>query len=101
MKRLVVLAVLGLILTPAAHGQSAERQCGPRDDVIELLADRYGEARQAMGLAANNAVVELFANPDTGTWTITGTLASGVTCLIASGEAYQPVAESLAPGEGT
>ena len=37
----------------------------------------------------NNAVVEVFASSDTGTWTITVTNASGVTCLVASGQAFE------------
>lgn len=82
-----------------SHAQPGH-QCGPYDAVVALLADHYGESRQAMGLAANNAVVELFANAETGTWTITGTTASGMTCLIASGEAYEALAERLIPGQG-
>lgn len=101
MIRPVALAVsLALTLPTVAAAQSA-RQCGPRDAVVEQLENRFSESRQAMGLAANNAVVELYANPATGTWTITATMASGLTCLIASGEAYQALAETLTPGEGT
>ncbi|TCO72060.1 hypothetical protein [Rhodovulum euryhalinum] len=99
MQRHLALATLILALPGPAPAESP-RQCGPREAVIALLADRYGESRQAMGLAANNAVVELFANAETGSWTITGTMASGTTCLIASGEAYQALAETLIPGEG-
>jgi len=63
-----------------------------------LLADRFGESRQSIGLAANNAVVEVFANLDTGTWTVTVTIAGGATCLLASGEAFQVLGESLPAG---
>ncbi|TCP39955.1 hypothetical protein [Rhodovulum marinum] len=100
MTRPLALAALCLALPALAQAQTA-RQCAPRDDVVALLADQYGEARQAMGLAANNVVVELFANADSGSWTITGTTATGLTCLIASGEAYQALAEKLLPGQGT
>lgn len=75
------------------QNQAIGRQCGPRDGILGQLRNRYGESRQAMGLAGNNAVVEIFANTRTGTWTVTGTFADGLTCLIASGEAYDPVAE--------
>ncbi|MGC9418685.1 MAG: hypothetical protein ACP5EN_06885 [Rhodovulum sp.] len=100
MTRRLALAALCLALPALAQAQTA-RQCAAREDVVALLADRYGESRQAMGLAANNAVVELYANPESGSWTITGTTAAGVTCLIASGEAYQALAETLVPGQGT
>lgn len=100
MTRPLALAALLLALPGLAQAQDP-RQCGPRDAVVALLADRYGESRQALGLAANNAMVELFANAESGTWTITGTTASGTTCLIASGEAFQPLDETLVPGKGT
>ncbi|SIO41061.1 hypothetical protein SAMN05444722_1965 [Rhodovulum sp. ES.010] len=101
MPRRLALSLAAIILTaPALAPAQTARQCGPRGAVLDILAERYGESRQAAGLAANNAVVELFANLQTGTWTITGTTPAGVTCLIASGEAYEALAESLIPGEG-
>ncbi|MBC7141584.1 MAG: hypothetical protein H5U18_05445 [Rhodobacteraceae bacterium] len=91
----------GLIL--ATHHAFAETppQCAARDAVIEQLASRYGESRHGIGLAANNAVMELFASDETGTWTITVTMASGLTCLVASGENFETLAEVLpATGKG-
>lgn len=86
-----------LSLTPAA---AETRNCAPRDAVVERLADRYGETRQSIGLGANNAMVEVFASEETGTWTITVTSPSGVSCLVASGQAYETIAEALpAPGD--
>ncbi|WP_371037393.1 MULTISPECIES: hypothetical protein [unclassified Rhodosalinus] len=61
--------------------------CGPRDAMLEELARGWGESRRAAGLASG-ALVELFANPDTGSWTLTATTAAGRTCLLASGEAF-------------
>lgn len=100
MKRCAAIIALALVPPGTADAQSAS-QCGPREAVLTQLERRYGEARQALGLSANNAVVELYANTETGTWTIVGTFASGATCLIASGEAYQALAESLIPGDDT
>lgn len=65
-------------------------QCAPRKTVLERLNNHYGETLQVSGLGANDAVVELFAAPGTGTWTITVTLPNGMTCLVASGESYEP-----------
>jgi hypothetical protein len=77
-----------------AQAHSA-RNCGPRDLVIEKLASGYGETRQSIGLGQNNAIVELFAARTTGTWTITVTTPDGVTCLVASGDAFETLAETL------
>jgi hypothetical protein len=75
---------LALRAAPAA----AQTQCAPRDDVVSYLASEYGETMQSMGLA-RDAVVVVFANRTTGTWTITRTDAHGVTCLMASGARWE------------
>ncbi|MCH2163181.1 MAG: hypothetical protein MK098_00785 [Marinovum sp.] len=76
------------------------RNCAPRDAVIERLAGKYGETRQSIGLGANNEVIEVFASVETGSWTITTTTAQGLTCLVASGQAYETLASVLpAPGD--
>jgi len=76
-----------------------QRNCGPRELVVNRLAEGYGETRQSMGLGANNAVIEVFASEESGTWTITVTSANGMTCLIASGQAFEELAEAL-PAKG-
>jgi hypothetical protein len=54
-----------------------------------------------MGLGANNMVVEVFASGTSGSWTITVTGSDGVTCLVASGQAYEATAETEPkPGKG-
>jgi hypothetical protein len=83
---------LGSTLDAAAQGN---RNCAPRDAVVERLAEGYGETRQSMGLGANNAVVEVFASEETGTWTITVTMPNGLTCLVASGQSFETLAEAL------
>ncbi|EIE48872.1 hypothetical protein AL036_00360 [Salipiger aestuarii] len=69
--------------------------CAPRDQVVEKLARTYGETRQSIGLGSNNAVMEVFASDTTGTWTITVTTTAGMTCLVASGQAFEALAEAL------
>ena len=78
----------------------AQANCAPRDIVVERLAEQYGESRQSIGLGHNNAVMELFASHDTGTWTITVTTVNGLTCLVASGQAFEAVMEAL-PAQGS
>ena len=76
-----------------AHPQGAN--CGARAAVVERLTTKYQETRQSIGLGANNSVVEVFGNDQTGTWTITVTMPNGMTCLVASGEAFEVLAEVL------
>ncbi|WP_443069351.1 hypothetical protein [Sulfitobacter sp. EhC04] len=90
-------AVAYLTATTDVAAQS-RRNCGPRDVVVTRLAEGYGETRQSIGLGANNAVVEVFASDETGSWTITVTVPGGMTCLVASGQAFEQVAEALPAG---
>ena len=98
---LAALTAAAALLAATTSDVAAQntRNCGPRDVVVNRLAEGYGETRQSIGLGANNAVVEVFASDDTGTWTITVTNPSGVTCLVASGQAFEELAEVL-PAKG-
>ncbi|MEO9575156.1 MAG: hypothetical protein ABJ263_07275 [Tateyamaria sp.] len=95
---LVMAATLNLVTTGMAAAQQS-RNCGPRELVVNRLAEGFGETRQSMGLGANNAVIEVFASEEAGTWTITVTSPNGVTCLVASGQAFEELAEAL-PAKG-
>ena len=90
-------AAAALILAMTTDVAAQGRNCGPRDAVVTRLADGYGETRQSMGLGANNAVIEVFASDETGSWTITVTRANGLTCLVASGQGFEQLAEVLPP----
>ncbi|WP_300550994.1 hypothetical protein [Roseovarius sp.] len=97
-KRLLTGAISALLfLNGPALAQSAT--CAPRDTVVERLASSYGETRQSMGLGANNVVIEIFASARSGSWTITETGTDGITCLVASGRAFEAIAAPLpSPG---
>jgi hypothetical protein len=84
----------------AQQAVAQTRNCAVREVIVSRLADRYGESRQGIGLGQDNSVIEVFASAETGTWTILVTLPSGVACLVASGEAWERLAEAPLPGEG-
>lgn len=79
----------------AATAQS--NNCAPRDHVIDRLSERFGEARQSIGVTSGNRVVEMYASPETGTWTITMTLPTGITCIIGAGQAWERLDEEATP----
>lgn len=95
---LTAAAAVFIASTPQASAQS-QRNCGPRAAVVKQLADGYGETRQSIGLGSNNAMVEVFASTQTGSWTILVTTPSGVSCLVASGQSFEQVVEAL-PAKG-
>ncbi|GAW34336.1 hypothetical protein RA2_01384 [Roseovarius sp. A-2] len=91
-KRLVPAFALALI---AGGAQAQPGTCAPRDVVVDRLANAYGETRQSMGLGGQGAVMEVFASQTSGSWTITVTSPDGLTCLIASGQAFEAMADHL------
>jgi hypothetical protein len=98
MKRTLFLMSFGIgaaLLTANPTGAQTGN-CADHAQVVERLAERYGESRQSIGLGGDNAVVEVFASMDTGSWTITVTQPGGPTCLVAAGQAYQYLNEPLA-----
>ncbi|MGL5011386.1 MAG: hypothetical protein ACRC6I_16015 [Paracoccaceae bacterium] len=88
------LGFAGLILATHA-GFAQNQQCAPRDALVAHLTEKYGETRQGMGLAGPETMMELYASAETGTWTITMTLANGTMCMVASGQGYEKLAEEL------
>ncbi|WP_282076841.1 hypothetical protein [Epibacterium ulvae] len=90
----LLIAGAGLLLsTQIAGAQNAGRNCAPRDVVVKRLSEKYGESRQSIGIGQQGVVMETFASSDTGTWTITVTTPTGLTCLVASGQSYEKLAE--------
>lgn len=92
---LAALAAAFCVVLAGQASAQARNNCGPRAVVVEKLAEGYGETRQSMGIGSNNVMVEVFASAETGSWTILVTQPTGVSCLVASGQAYEQVAEAL------
>ena len=68
---------------------AAQPNCATHDVVLERLADGWGERVVAMGLSSTESLVEIWANIDTGSWSVTVTMPAGPTCLVASGQGFE------------
>ncbi|MBA4224301.1 MAG: hypothetical protein C0458_26545 [Methylobacterium sp.] len=66
--------------------------CAERGMATTQLHDLYGERRIGYGLAANGSVIELFVSPN-GSFTLFATLPDGISCLIATGQSWEPPPE--------
>ncbi|WP_282120109.1 hypothetical protein [Ruegeria atlantica] len=97
MHKTLLKMTMGLGIMVLAAQQAHARNCAPRDEVIKRLTETYGETRQGIGIARQGAVMELYASDQSGSWTITVTLPDGMTCLVASGQAYEMIADALPP----
>lgn len=81
------LILAALFATTASAQQQVP--CGPRAEAIANLESKYGEVRQSAGLSARGALIEVYANDETGTWTIAASLPDGRMCLLDAGESFR------------
>ena len=95
MKMMFAMSFGFAALILATQNAFAAPNCGERSFILNELAGKYRETRRAMGLAANNTMMEMFASTEAGTWTLTVTMPDGTTCMIASGTGFEEVAEAL------
>jgi hypothetical protein len=84
---LAALAALTAIGTFPASAQSA---CGPREQLVKILADQYKEDPVGMGLSQPGQVLEVFASSN-GSWTMVMTMPDGKACMIAAGDNWEMV----------
>ncbi len=97
MMTLGLLVSLGAIGAIGAAGPALAENpvCGMRETVVARLKADYGETRQAIGLASEAQVLEIFASDETGSWTVTVTRPDGTTCLMAAGKHFEAIGEEL------
>ena len=89
-------AIIAALVATSATAQNT-RPCFQREALIETLAAKYGEARQVVALDGQGRLIEIFANVKTGSWTLTVSLPSGLTCMMRSGLSFERVSEALPP----
>lgn len=92
--------IIALFVTPASSQEA--QLCGLRDEVLAKVASTYEEVLQGGGLAADGnkqltSAVEMYANEETGTWTLLRMTPDGMACLVAYGQFWSAAA---APKKG-
>ena len=86
------LLALGLMPSAALAQPAATDQRPPCADYREVqrqLAAGYGEAPVAAGLRSNGELLQVFASPESGTWTIVSTTPQGTACVLAAGRHWE------------
>lgn len=87
------LVLFAFCAVPAFPLSAQPLQCASRAKMLDMLA-ADAQMPQSVGLAGQ-AVMELFAGPDSAQWTITVTLPDGRTCLLARGTAFESLFEKV------
>lgn len=92
-----LLITLGAMIALNASIATAQiSRCAPREIVVARLAEKFGETRRSAGLSGQS-MFETFASDENGTWTIIETYVNGLSCIRASGQAFEQLAEALPP----
>lgn len=81
LRALIFAAAFWVVLTTTLLAQS---MCAPRATVADRLKALYGEQHQ-ITLVTATALVELWVNMATGTWTTVRTTTDGSSCILGSG----------------
>ena len=84
LKMLTVVLIAGFVVTPAF----AQAACGDRTPLARQLETAHKEVQQAIGLSSDGRVIEVFASAS-GSWTVLMTSPNGLTCVVATGEAWE------------
>lgn len=98
-KRIFTLAIIFGVaaLAPPVAAQT-EANCLTRDQVIEVLVNRYHEQATGAGLQSPYQMLEIWTSPETGTFTVLVSYPDGTSCVVASGSYWQ---QALSTIDGT
>ena len=99
MFKLLSLAAAMLVALAFGGSASAQHTCGTHASMIMKLDMRYGETRLGIGKGRKN-LFEMWANIETGSWTILEVFSSGMACVRALGEGWT-VDPPVLPGKPT
>jgi hypothetical protein len=88
MKSRIALA-LAAMLAVFLCTQPALSACGQRSEIVSQLLQKYNEKQIGIGLAKDGKIVEIFVSPDTNSFTILLSTATGESCIASYGKPWQ------------
>ncbi len=63
--------------------------CHDYKEIARELKSRYEEVPVSLGLQSNGHLVQVFASPRTGSWTILSVAPDGTGCVLAAGQRWE------------
>lgn len=88
MHRWITAALAAFFMPAACTPAMAQQACGKRADLIRGLDTQFHEKQTDIGMLADSRVIELYVN-DKGDWSMIATRPDGLSCLIATGRAWE------------
>lgn len=92
MTRIALAALAALVTSSIASPAAGQQgmQCAPAASVLAThLGTQYGEALSGSGVAnGGGGLIQVYANTESGTWTIAITVPGGLTCILSAGEGW-------------
>jgi len=85
---LVAIFLLSVSTANAGPYDFDLRTCSTHEKQVSTLHETYNETQVGIGIGIGGALVEFFANEETGTWTVLTTTADGVSCAGMAGDNY-------------
>ena len=95
MTKIIVLALAGVAFASLSASAEDKLPCGKRAAIVKKLDAKYQEAGQARGLVSNTQILEVFVSPAK-TWTMLISYPNGMSCIMASGQAWDQSPVALA-----
>lgn len=86
--RMTLFTLIALLLATSAEAQ-APANCGNRADIVQRLAEKYGETLVFAGDDGHGALVEIYVSHESRTWTALVSNQSGVGCIAGAGQGFE------------
>lgn len=88
--RALALAALVMVLTAAAATAQAPGQiaCGVRDQMVEVMQQKYGEQQRVVGVTREGGLMEIWAAA-AGNFTALMTAPNGISCVLTTGQGFK------------
>jgi len=83
-------ALISMAIVLVSSAAAAEVPCGKRDKIVDWLETKYHEEPVATGISSKGALIEVLSSEDGDTWTILLTAPNGTSCVVDTGQAWQP-----------
>lgn len=83
------LAATASATEPANDEADGLHRCHNREQIVSALTNGFHEEAVSIGLHHNGEMMELYASDDSGTWTLLLTRTDGISCVVATGEAFE------------